>query len=132
MYEVFLCPSSWRDILNFTVSFVFKKRLPSSASAVDAATPMILHNVCMAPWWQLVFQILFCFQGNNTHLPYYVPWSRSCMTRLSGLVGSFWMQKNVFWHKNVWHNIWESVLHPGQCFLSVQIVASPICWRFWL
>ena len=42
-------PISLREIRNFTVSCVFNKRLPSSDSAADAATPMILHNVCMAP-----------------------------------------------------------------------------------
>ena len=45
----FVCPISLRAIRNFTVSCVFKKRLHSSASAADAATPMILQNVCMAP-----------------------------------------------------------------------------------
>ena len=36
-------------LVNFTFSCVFKRRLLSSASAADAATPMILHNVCLAP-----------------------------------------------------------------------------------
>ena len=91
------------------------------------------YTICVwRCWGQLLFQILCCCRGNNDHWPYYVPWSNSCMTRTSGLVGSFQMQKIVFWHQDVFHNKLESVLYPGRCFLSVQIVASPMCWGFWL
>ena len=47
--------------INFTTSCVFKKRLPSSASAADAATPMILQNVCMAPLRTIGFPYFMLF-----------------------------------------------------------------------
>ena len=106
-------PSSSRAIRNFTISCVFKKRLPSSASAADDVTPMIVHNGCMAPLRTVGFPISCCFRGNNAHWKYCVPWFHSCITRLGGLAGSFWMQNILFWHQYVWHNNRKSVLHTG-------------------
>ena len=68
-------PSYLRVILNFAVSFVFKKRFTTLDSAADAVTPMILHNFCMAPLRTIGFPDFMFFREKNSHWLYYVPWS---------------------------------------------------------
>ena len=44
-----LWPISSKAIRSLTASCAFKNRLPNSASAADAATPMTLHSEYIAP-----------------------------------------------------------------------------------
>ena len=83
---------------------------------------MILHNVCMASLRTIGFPDFMLL------LRKYCPLDVLCafflfMYDASELTCRIISNpKIVYWHQGVWHNNQEIVLHPGRCFLLVQIV----------